>query len=659
MNTTSPTPLVSVIIPVFNAEKYIGVCLDSMIAQTMQSMEVLCVNDGSTDNTLSILDEYVAKDPRIKVITQKNGRSAAARNKGLEEAQGTYIMFCDSDDLYAPETCQAMYDCMEKHQVDFAMYNTLVKYSDGKVTQPAHYFVLPEGKYDLDTEVKFQTNIYVWNKIFKKSLIDQYGMRYPVGHQSDDDAFVYQYLMVAKTAYFLNRNFYTRLMHEDSIMGAYWGMGTRYPLVQDHVDICEFVYDYAIRNNLFEQNKDYFKKFFFNELFYSWIYVKDGWEEQYITRCIEVVKKTGLLSWSPNIDEQQIFDAFTARDISFAIKALDSILNKCGRHRRAYIGKDSVTPTDADNLVSIVLTPSDQSIAWTAVTIQSILKNASANKNYELLIVEEQLLYSHQLLLREMVSQISNFTLKFINLSDQLTPYEVLRECDLHIYSPFLRFFLPRIFSKYSYLIFLSSGVIVEQDVANLISHNLLSKHPVIANAPNASVLAFHTPSYLESDFLPKLTNYVQQIGSEQDIDETTLEALSIPQLSSTHYRTFATEYPSIASLFSATILSYPQPVSLENQEFTSFSTYWWSIAKETPYYEQCLSAVEGFIQDEKLQLLWATEHLFSLRLKRIRYAIKRSLAKGAKKGKYTLRYQKIKQFYRAVKEFKRNNRLN
>lgn len=90
---------ISVIIPVYNVEKYLSACLDSIISQEFQDIEIICINDGSTDGSPAILEQYVLKDERITVYTQKNAGLSAARNAGLEKAAGEYIYFFDSDDV--------------------------------------------------------------------------------------------------------------------------------------------------------------------------------------------------------------------------------------------------------------------------------------------------------------------------------------------------------------------------------------------------------------------------------------------------------------------------------------------------------------------------------------------------------------------------------
>ena len=89
---------VSVVIPVYNVEDYLRDCLDSIVNQTLKDIEIICINDGSTDNSLEILEHYKSKDERIKVISQENGGISAARNKGIDLASGDYISFIDSDD---------------------------------------------------------------------------------------------------------------------------------------------------------------------------------------------------------------------------------------------------------------------------------------------------------------------------------------------------------------------------------------------------------------------------------------------------------------------------------------------------------------------------------------------------------------------------------
>ena len=115
-------PKISVIIPVYNVEKYLRECLDSVVNQTMRDIEIICVNDGSTDNSLDILKEYATKDDRIIVINQTNGWLSAARNSGLKIAKGEYIQFVDSDDYLELNACETAYKYALQYNADVVVW---------------------------------------------------------------------------------------------------------------------------------------------------------------------------------------------------------------------------------------------------------------------------------------------------------------------------------------------------------------------------------------------------------------------------------------------------------------------------------------------------------------------------------------------------------
>ena len=115
---------ISVIIPIYNVEEYLEECLDSVISQTLQEIEIICINDGSPDNSLAILERYAAKDKRVHVLSQNNQGQGAARNRGLEEATGKYVYFMDSDDYLTEITSlQIMYEVIDKNGLDMLSFN--------------------------------------------------------------------------------------------------------------------------------------------------------------------------------------------------------------------------------------------------------------------------------------------------------------------------------------------------------------------------------------------------------------------------------------------------------------------------------------------------------------------------------------------------------
>ena len=117
-------PQISVIIPVYNAERYLKECLDSVVNQTFKDIEIICVDDGSTDESLSILQEYASRDQRITLIYQKNQHAGVARNVGLVQACGKYVYFLDADDWLELNACEVMYQLMEEKQVPLIKFRT-------------------------------------------------------------------------------------------------------------------------------------------------------------------------------------------------------------------------------------------------------------------------------------------------------------------------------------------------------------------------------------------------------------------------------------------------------------------------------------------------------------------------------------------------------
>lgn len=162
---------VSVIVPVYNVEKYLAVCLDSIITQTLTDTEIICVNDGSTDTSADILADYAQKDSRIKIITQENKGLSGARNSGVKVAKGEYTCFVDSDDQIPPYALQTLLQIAEKTQCPVVM-------SEHKLNQPVKE--TPDLRWRVHTRVMpdFVTNRHIsssaWNKLYRTDLIQNH-----------------------------------------------------------------------------------------------------------------------------------------------------------------------------------------------------------------------------------------------------------------------------------------------------------------------------------------------------------------------------------------------------------------------------------------------------------------------------------------------------
>ena len=121
---------ISVIVPVYNTQKYLNECLNSLINQTFQDIEIICINDGSTDDSLEVLNEFSKKDNRIKIVTQKNSGLSASRNHGIELSKGEYIYFIDSDDYIELNTLKELYDISIENSCDLIIFKLINFYDD-------------------------------------------------------------------------------------------------------------------------------------------------------------------------------------------------------------------------------------------------------------------------------------------------------------------------------------------------------------------------------------------------------------------------------------------------------------------------------------------------------------------------------------------------
>ena len=152
-------PIISIIVPVYNVEKYLTHCLDSLVGQTMREIEIICVNDGSKDNSLKILWEYASRDERIIVLNQSNGGVSVARNNALKQVRGEYYMFVDSDDWLDLETCEVAYNYVVQNHADCLMFSYTKEFSDHSIVN--HIFKQDYFVWDVeDVMQKFHRRLF-------------------------------------------------------------------------------------------------------------------------------------------------------------------------------------------------------------------------------------------------------------------------------------------------------------------------------------------------------------------------------------------------------------------------------------------------------------------------------------------------------------------
>ncbi len=259
--------LVSVIIPIYNASKYLGNTIECILNQTYKNLEIILINDGSTDDSLSICNDYCQKDNRIIVIDKVNSGQADSRNAGIEECKGKYIYFADSDDDISPELIETAVVGMKKDNSDLFIFNYYKTYIDNGKRRDIEERAFLEGEYIFSDEkdrLKFYTNNYlnygcgfeVWNRLYKSEIIKDNNVRFPVFTPviGEDMCFNLFYMMHIDKVRVTNERLYHYLIRNDSSMGA-----DRSIVRISHYNMISCIFEKyikSIHNELFEKYYD-------------------------------------------------------------------------------------------------------------------------------------------------------------------------------------------------------------------------------------------------------------------------------------------------------------------------------------------------------------------------------------------------------------------
>ncbi|MBP3730738.1 MAG: glycosyltransferase, partial [Mailhella sp.] len=254
-------PAISVIMPVWNASAFLKETMESILCQTFQNFELICVDDGSTDASADILDEYAALDKRITVIHQENGGAGAARNRGIDLAKGNYILFLDADDIYSSDMFASMLVNAELQNADVVVCRSEGFISGKKKRWITNGIVdkflpcsLPFSGLDCATYL-FQAFIgWPWDKMFRRDLLERTGLRYPETRNTEDAFFVFLNLAEAKRIAIVHEVFISHRIHSASLAAQTCGK------TLEHIRVYEYMADWLREKGLFK----IFQQTFFN-----------------------------------------------------------------------------------------------------------------------------------------------------------------------------------------------------------------------------------------------------------------------------------------------------------------------------------------------------------------------------------------------------------
>ncbi len=237
-------PLISVTVPIYNVEKYLPQCVESLFSQTYPNYELLLIDDGSPDNCPEICDEYALADDRVIVVHKNNGGLSDARNAGIELASGEYLSFVDSDDYVGEDFLESMYSALNTYDCELAICN--ITSVDGDEKQNERFYQ-PFTELTLAQEHEKYESLSrhsAWNKLYKRDIFDS--IRYPKG-KLYEDLYVYHYILdkVDRTVYTGKSSYYYRL-REGSIMSSPYSIHST-----------DIVWGYHNRARFYDRKKEY------------------------------------------------------------------------------------------------------------------------------------------------------------------------------------------------------------------------------------------------------------------------------------------------------------------------------------------------------------------------------------------------------------------
>lgn len=318
---------VSVILPIYNMEMYISECLDSLLNQSLKDIEIICINDGSTDNTLEILEEYQLKDKRIKLINQENKGAGYARNIGIKYAKGEYLSFLDSDDFFHRDMLKFSYEKSKKTNADICIYGAILFDNQTGEKEKCTYNVrknlLPEeevfNRKDIESNIFKNIMGWAWDKLYKKTFVLNNDLEFQEQRTTNDMYFVFASLLKAgritildKQLYFQRRNVATSLSNSreiswDCFYNALIKVKEELITMEIYEDYEQDFINYALHSclwNLNSLNEPYAKELF-NQLKLSWFdeLSINGHDESFFDNKTEYNQYLDLIHIPVNDDE--------------------------------------------------------------------------------------------------------------------------------------------------------------------------------------------------------------------------------------------------------------------------------------------------------------------------------------------------------------------
>lgn len=464
--------IVSIIVPVYNAEKYLNRCLNSLHRQTFTDIEIICVDDGSTDGSFNILQSFSKVDNRFKLISQTNQGRGSARNAALNIVSGKFVMFCDADDEYDLYMCEIMVGCINKYNTDIVMCHAHT-YDNSNKNYEIHGFdktVFPvmSGLHDLDIDFKVKVYTNVWNKIFKTDIIRRYNIKF-TDTRWEDVFFVVSYMSVSRNIYCIDKRLYYRYLYSESGIANFMNGIDGYKDFISVINMYKSIYKFYIDFSIYEGNMEVFFKLLSNFFHNTWRLIPDKWMQSCLMAFKELLIDLNLKLSFKDRKYKFIFNNIIENRFKNVIDAMDIIIPDRISSGKFFEYNDDIVP-EWDNEIPIIFSCDDKFVKYLCVTIQSILECSSDKNKYELIILYMGMNKFNQSTIKNIVRDYKNFKITFFWMGELVNKFNARSwktQPQLGV-STYFRLFIPLIMKNFSKAIYLDCDTIVMHDVSEM-----------------------------------------------------------------------------------------------------------------------------------------------------------------------------------------------
>ena len=474
-------PLVSVIIAAYNCDKYINQCIDSLLNQSFKNFEIIVVDDGSTDRTYSILNEYKTKNKNLYIYRQKNKYAGVARNNGLSRAKGEYVLFLDADDFFEPNMLMLAYQRAKSVDADMVVfkgreYNDVTKeFKNCRFPLSPELFpnkaVISAGEFG---EKLFQANSCIaWNKLISKKFIDKVGVKFSSTKSSNDTVFIYTLLSLAKRITLVN----------EILVNYRTGNPNSLQRSKAKSWECICIAFFQLKKKLIETGQyESQKRTFINKALQANLY--------YLSTIDD--KTRAIMECSLNNKY------FKLLDINKYAEVPNFIYNKNFRKQYIEIKQKKYIP--------IVYASDNNYAKYTSVSIQSILEN-SAQRNFLIfyILIDDEFSERNKELLTNQVEKYGH-NIVFVNMKDAYKEENLkIAHISHHTY---YRLQLPKILGYLNKLIYIDGDTIVLGDIGDLFDFDIKDsyfggvKAPAFDNKKHRNRLGIDTSKYINAGVL-------------------------------------------------------------------------------------------------------------------------------------------------------------